>query len=123
MTSPLTRDLVFAPVFVFDSTDPSSYVKDAWDKGFKMVDIREPGCSIYAGSPHIVVFDMGADAFTINQLFGPRNFNPPKSTAVMTILQLNKGTVRGLPDRTKFIEWFFGKKVKYFNPINGKFRV
>lgn len=118
---------MFQPVFVFDSFNPSVYVEHARGKGFRMVDIREVGASVHGGNPAVVVYDISADAHTLHSLSEPGRFLPPKNTGVM-ILSGNgtKGHVRGLPDRTALIGWWYGPdniKVKHFNWITGNFRI
>lgn len=122
---------MFEPVFVFDSHNPSIFKLTAERRGFRMVDIREVGASVHGGNPAVVVYDTSADAHTLDTMSEPKRFLPPKSTGIMILFGNGmRGHVRGLPDRTDFILWWYeseeakdGVTIRYFNPLTGNFRI
>ena len=115
---------MFQPVFVYDSHYNTQCVlpEYAERKGFRLVDIRDVGNSVHGGNPPVVVYD--GDGFMTSRVpEGERRFDPPKKTGIMVMFSSNKGHVHGLPNPREFVEWFFDKKVAYWNGLTGNFRV
>lgn len=115
----------FSPVFVYDSTRPlSPFIKRAQDLGCRMLDIRQPGTSVFGGNPRAIIYDDSANPMDLCVVPGGRDrFFPLKNTGVMIIYGDNKGHVRALPDKRAFVEWFIGRRVDRLNPLTGNYRL
>lgn len=116
---------MFQPVFVFDSRYPGvnpEIVARARELGFRMVDIREVGSSVHGGNPPVVVYN--ENGFMSDRVTrGEDRFSLPKRTGIMVMFGPGKGQVRNLASRDEFVEWFFGRKPKYWNNWTGSFRI
>lgn len=115
------ENVMFEPLYVMSQSGNYLLEDYVLRKGFKVLVVDDSKSFIPRQNPAIVVYDGGLSMleFAANR----EQLMPPKGTGVMYLTGIWKGHVHGLPHPEEFLEWFFERKISYWDPEKGNFRI